>query len=160
MTANLDYSQKRVLQLTNDAFFFLLNGEEPLDENNLEEAQRISCVFPQGFLIEESWKYIKQSGLVECTIIPYLKQKEEPIDFEAYENLSKYIQLQIKWLSPSTIKAWWYNKQTNTRELLGEFLIRTNKNGLQYFHTGDQANDFVVGKSSLFYLKRFKRVNA
>lgn len=157
---DLLYSQKRVFQLTNDAFFFLLNGEDPLDEANLKEAQEIFNAFPDGFFIEEDWKYIKQTGLVECTIIPYIKQKEVPVDFEAYENLSKYIQLQIKWLGPSTIKTWWYNKQTNTSELLGEFLIRTNKNGLQYFYTGDQANDFVAGKSSLFYLERFKRVNS
>lgn len=41
----LDYSKKQTLQISNDAFYFLYYGEEPLDEDNLEEANELSTAF-------------------------------------------------------------------------------------------------------------------
>ena len=50
----LDYSQQQTMQISNDAFFYLLEEEEPLDEENLEEAYEILALFPHGFNIEEN----------------------------------------------------------------------------------------------------------
>ena len=47
----LDYSKKQTLQISNDAFCFLYYGEEPLDEDNLEEANEVSEMFSNNFYI-------------------------------------------------------------------------------------------------------------
>ena len=55
----LDRSKTLELQISNDAFFYLLEEEEPLDEANLEEAQEILAMFPNGFVIEDGWKPVR-----------------------------------------------------------------------------------------------------
>lgn len=150
----LDKSQALELQITNDAFFYLLEEEEPLDEANLEETQEILTMFPNGFVIEESWKPVEDSDLIEATFIPYIA---DSADYDEYHGLTKYIQIQIKWLDTTHIRVWWYNSETGTRELQGDFKVYVNEYGLKCFHTGNQDEDFVAGKNSLFYLKHFKK---
>lgn len=150
----LDYSQKQIMQISNDAFFYLLEEEEPLDESNLEEAQEILAMFPNGFYIEEDWKTVEDSDLIECTFVPYV---EDNMDFDEYEELTKYIQLQIKWLDTNRVRMWQYNSETGTRELQGDYQVNINKFGHRYFHTGDQNAEFVAGKMSMFFLKHFKK---
>lgn len=152
----LDYSQQQTMQISNDAFFYLLEEEEPLDEENLEEAYEILALFPHGFNIEENWKAVEDSDLIECTFVPYV---EDDMDFDEYEELTKYLQQQIKWLDANTIRVWRYNLQTGARELRGDFKVYTNKSGHRCFHTGDQDKEFVAGKMSLFFLKHFKKKN-
>lgn len=153
----LDKSQSLELQISNDAFFYLLEDEEPLDEANIEEAQEILEMFPNGFIIEEGWKPVEDSDLIEAIFVPYVKDLD---DYDEYFDLTKYVQLQIKWLSPTQILAWWYNSKTGTRELQGDFEVYTNKYGLKCFHTGNQNEPFTAGKNSLFFLKRFKKKQA
>lgn len=152
----LDYSQRQTMQISNDAFFYLLEEEEPLDEENLEEAYEIFALFPHGFNIEENWKAVEDSDLIECTFVPYV---EDDMDFDEYEELTKYLQQQIKWLDANTIRVWQYNLKTGARELRGDFKVYTNKFGHRCFHTGDQDKEFVAGKMSLFFLKYFKKKN-
>ena len=152
----LDYSQQQTMQISNDAFFYLLEEEEPLDEENLEEAYEILALFPHGFNIEENWKAVEDSDLIECTFVPYV---EDNMDFNEYEEFTKYLQQQIKWLDANTIRVWWYNLQTGARELHGDFKVYTDKSGHRCFHTGDQDKEFVAGKMSLFFLKHFKKKN-
>ena len=61
----LDYSKKQTLQISNDAFCFLYYGEEPLDEDNLEEANEVSEMFSNNFYIEDDWKAVDNSDLIE-----------------------------------------------------------------------------------------------
>ena len=152
----LDYSQQQTMQISNDAFFYLLEEEEPLDEENLEEAYEILALFPYGFNIEENWKAVEDSDLIECTFVPYV---EDDMDFDEYEELTEYLHQQIKWLDANTIRVWWYNLQTGARELRGDFKVYTNEFGHRCFHTGDQDKEFTTGKMSLFFLKHFKKKN-
>lgn len=153
----LDKSQALELQISNDAFFYLLEEEEPLDEANLEEAQEILTMFPNGFIIEDNWKLVEDSDLIEAIFVPYVIDNA---DYDEYFELTKYTQVQIKWLDISRIKAWLYNSETGARESLGNCKIYTNEYGLKCFHTGDQDKDFEAGKNSLFYLKHFQKKQA
>lgn len=153
----LDYSQKRKMQISNDAFFYLLEDEELLDEKNLDEAQKILALFPHGYYIEDNWKAIEGSGLIECTFVPYI---ENDVDFDEHQELTKYIQQQIKWLDANTIRVWWDNSQTGIRKLQGDFKVYTDKRGNRCFHTGNQNQEFVPGKMSLYFLKHFKKRNS
>lgn len=150
----LDYSKAQTMQISNDAFFFITEEEEPLDEENLEEAQEVLSMFPNGFYVEENWKPVEDSDIIEATFIPYVEDED---DWDEYQDLTKYIQMQIKWLDANHIRVWWFNNQTGTRELRGDFKVYTNKYGLKCFHTGNQDEDFVTGKMSLYFLKNFKK---
>lgn len=152
----LDYSKAQTMQISNDAFFFITEEEEPLDEENLEEANEIIGMFPNGFCVEENWKPVEDSDLIEATFIPYVKDEN---DYDEYQDLTKYIQMQIKWLDANHIRAWWYDSQKGTRELYGEFKVYTNQYGHRCFHTGEQDKDFVAGKSSLYFMKHFHKRN-
>ena len=148
----LDYSKKQTLQITNDAFYYLYYGEEPLDEDNLEEAT--AYCFSNNFYIEDDWKIVDNSDLIECTFIPYI---EDRADYDEYEDLTKHIQQQIKWLDANHIRVWWFNNQTGTRELRGDFKVYIDKYGYKCFHTGNQDESFITGKMSLYFLKNFKK---
>lgn len=152
----LDYSKAQTMQISNDAFFFITEEEEPLDGVNLEEAQDVLSMFPNGFYVEENWKPIKNSGLIEATFIPYVKDEDE---WDECQDLTKYLQMQIKWLDANHIRAWWYDCQKGTRELQGDFKVYTNQYGLKYFHTGEQDKGFILGKMSLYFLKHFNKRN-
>lgn len=152
MNFKLDYGKAQTLQVTNDAFFFLLEEEEPLDEENLDEAREILAMFPHGFHIEENWKAVENSDLIEVTFVPYV---EDDMDFDEYEDLTKYIRQQIKWIGQNRIRVWWYNNRTGTRELRGDFDVQVNNYGLRYFQTGD----ITKGKGSMYFLKHYSKRN-
>ena len=151
----LDYSKKQTLQISNDAFYYLYYGEEPLDESNLEEAKEVSEMFSNNFYIEDNWKAVDYSDLIECTFIPYIEDKS---DYDEYCDLTKYIQMQIKWLDTNHVRVWWFNGQTGTKELKGDFKVYANEYGHRCFHTGNQDEEFRTGEMSLYFLKNFKKI--
>lgn len=111
----LDYSKKQVLQLSNDAFFYLKEEEEPLDEDNLDEANEIISMFPKGFHIDEGWKYVEDSDMVEATFIPYI---DDDWQFDEYIDLFNGWQLQVKWADDRTqVEIRYYNP---TKEPFGK----------------------------------------
>ena len=71
MAYKLDPSKAEVRYLSNDAFFWLKDEEDPIDEDNLEEAQEILAMFPNGFVIKDDWKY-DDDDTIEATFIPYV----------------------------------------------------------------------------------------
>lgn len=152
----LDYSKAQTMQISNDAFFFITEEEEPLDEENLEEAQEILSMFPNGFYVEENWKPVEDSDLIEAVFIPYVEDKD---DWDEYQDLTKYLQMQIKWLDTNHIRVWQYNCQKGTRELQGDFEVYTDRYGHKCFYTGEQNQEFVPGKMNLYFLKRFSKRN-
>lgn len=154
MNFRADYSKKQVMQISNDAFYYLYYGEEPLDDENMEEAREITDMFSDGFVIEDDWENVDGTDLIECTFVPYVK---DDVDFDEYYNIIESIQLQIKWLNTDLIRVWWFYEQTGARELKGDFKVYTDEHGNKCFHTGEQNKDFVSGKMSLYFLKHFKK---
>ncbi len=67
----LDNNDAEIIRLSNDAFLYLTQEEEPLDEDNLIEARQLHIDFPLGFEII-SHKYV-DNGEVEVTIVPYIE---------------------------------------------------------------------------------------
>lgn len=77
----LDYEKAEIRQLSSDAFFLLLKNEPPLDEDNIEEADEIKEMFPNGFEIEDSWRYA-EDGCVEAKFIPYIITEDNEVKYE------------------------------------------------------------------------------
>lgn len=147
----LNYSQAQVLQLSNDAFFYLKEEEEPLDEENLEEAQEVLQMFPAGFIIEDDWKPVDGTDMIEAKFVPYTEDND---DYDLCQELAKGTQLQLKWLNQEKTQArvWRSSDYKGTRELYGDFEVKQNNRGLWYFEKGVPRS----GKWSMFFLKHFK----
>lgn len=153
----LDYDKTVILQISNDAFFYITKGESPLDEDNLEEARKIISMFPNGFYMDENYAVIKNSNLVEVTVIPYKENIQHDYDYDEYLNLTTDIQLRIKWLDDNHIKAYMHNIKNDTGELYGEFKVYTNKYGHKCFNTNADGDEFICGKHCLYFLQHFKK---
>lgn len=129
----LDYSKKQVLQLSNDAFFYLKEEDDPLDEDNLDEALEIIGMFPNGFHIDDDWKYVEDSDMVEATFIPYINDEWQ---FDEYIDLFNGWQLQIKWAdnNKAQVEIRYYNP---TKEPFGQQIcdIELNDDGRPYIVT-------------------------
>lgn len=147
---SLDYSRAVPLQLTNDAFFYLYQGEELLDEGNMPEVEEVLDMFPSGFEVEEGWAEIPQTDLISAVFIPYI---EEQVDYDEYDELCKGYELQIKWLESGLIKVWKHNRRAGTRIECGPFEVRTNQWGHRYF----EIPPTVSKQPSVFFLKHFKK---
>lgn len=139
----LDYENAQIVQMSNDAFFYILEDEEPLDEENFSEIHKLSKMFPYGFSVDSNAKFTK-AGMVEAKIIPYVK---DDCDYDEYCDITKYVQIQIKWTGTSKINAWLFNSQKGTRELLGNFETYVNK----------FKNECFKVRGCLFFLKNFKK---
>lgn len=71
--------------MSNDAFHYLAYNEEPLDDDNLDEANEISALFANGFSISE-WSYVEgEDDLIEATLVPYVE------DNIKYDGIMDYI---------------------------------------------------------------------
>lgn len=135
--------KEAVLQLSNDAFFYILSGEQPIDETNLDEANEILDMFPNGFYIK-SWEPIDNSDLIQAVFVT----EDNESEWLRY-NITKYIQIQIKWLDSTHIIQREINSQANTMSEAKEFSVLTNKYGLQYY-----INQF----GSTIFINRFTKL--
>ena len=151
----LDYSKAATLQISNDAFFYIYLGEDPLDDSNLEEADEVLGMFPNGFEIDDSWKTVENSDLIEATFIPYIKDASE---YDMYYEMAKGYFWQIKFVHDNrAVKLWTYRDSTGERIYKGEFTLKRSphKNALINFSTGDWRS----GKGCLVWLKDYIQVN-
>lgn len=83
MQYKLDSTKAQQLQLSNDAFHYLMYGEEPLDDGNLDEANEITEMFPFGFSIGD-WEYVEgEYDLIEATFTPYV---EDDVKYDGWMN--------------------------------------------------------------------------
>lgn len=135
--------KETVLQLSNDAFFYILSGEQPIDETNLNEANEILDMFPNGFYIK-SWEPIDNSDLIQAIFV----MEDDESEWLCY-NITKYIQIQIKWLDSTHILQREINSQADTMSETKEFSVLTNKYGLQYY-----INQF----GSILFINRFTKL--
>lgn len=83
----LDVNNPVTIRLSNDAYYYFFEGEDPLDENSLDEIAEISAMFEFGFEPDENKlpKINTSNGTVEVTIIPYiedLKQEQNTLEFD------------------------------------------------------------------------------
>lgn len=147
-----DYKNKKVFQLSNDAFFYLYSEEAPLDEANLEEAEEIQAMFPNGYEILDGWSYVDED-LIQATFIPYIETKESSFDYDEYWEGSKAYVVQIKWLNATRVKACIFNPISGALREVGELEVLTNNNGKKFIQLPNASN--IPGYTNVFYLDKF-----
>lgn len=67
----LDKSKSVTVNMTNDAYNYILYDDSMIDESNMEEVEKYESMFPNGFEI----KFIRESensDLIEVEITPYI----------------------------------------------------------------------------------------
>ena len=134
----LDPSKKRSFQISNDAFFYIRDGEEPLDELNKEEALEVLEMFPYGFELGEDWEYIEGTDLVQVNFTPY---KNGP---DGFYRLSRVWYFQYEWLVPyEVVKIWFYNTETEEVCKQEELEVLYSDTGEPYVMTSDLCRFYL-----------------
>jgi|WetSurMetagenome_2_1015567.scaffolds.fasta_scaffold12292_12 hypothetical protein len=84
------------LQISNDAYYFLKNGEEPLDDLNLQEGLDIKKLYLKGYIISRV-EFAQDDDLVEIDI-----DEKHEIDITFYptwdysDNFNNIIEMRYK----------------------------------------------------------------
>lgn len=146
MKVELDINNKVQLQLSCDAFYLLYCGDEPLDDNNIEEADEIAAMFPYGFFIEDYDFVENDKSLIEAIFIPY-----RPSTFlaDSYIQLTTSAKLEVRKLSDTELEYRLYDiDRGELQDIWARNIvpIEVNKYGRQFFTTRG---------GSIFYLKEF-----
>lgn len=170
-------------QLSNDAFYYLKNGEEPLVDEALDEALVIEALYPDGFTILD-FKPLGDTGYIEARIGPKIiapiktlqptvgpttqrpqdisynieaveRNRKEYADSDEVQMLSKICRLEIVWLNTehTQLKAYWNRLDLGQRTVFGEFPVELTPKGLKYFQKTNSNGTFCR-----FYLKFFNKV--
>ena len=166
-------------QLSNDAFYYLKDGEEPLVDEALDEALVVEALYPDGFTILD-FKPLGDTGYIEARIGPKIiapksapkpvirqvsnpgyntevveRNRKEYADSDEVQMLSKVCRLDIVWLNPghTMLRAYWNRLDLGQRVVYGDFPLETTPKGLKYFQKTNPNGTF-----SRFYLKHFNKV--
>lgn len=144
----LDHDNAEMLRLSNDAFFFLYCGEEPLDDLCEEEIAAVMAKYPDGYQIGE-WEYTDTPGIVEALFTPYVMPKiDGNFDLYMYENpKDKDIETRMKYLpGRAYVMIWKHIYSTNS-----DVLIERRAQIIYGKH-----GPFTVGRNKYVYdLKKF-----
>ena len=170
-------------QLSNDAFYYLKDGEEPLVDEALDEALVVEALYPDGFTILD-FKPLGNTGYIEARIGPKvvmpakaLRPAIEPVaqkcqdfgynietiernlkeyaDSDEVQMLSKVCRLEIVWLDirHTQLRAYWNRLDLGQRTVFGEFPVELTSKGLKYFQKTNPNGTFCR-----FYLNHFNKV--
>lgn len=167
-------------QLSNDAFYYLKDGEEPLVDEALDEALAIEAMYPEGLAILD-YKLLGDTGYIEARIGPkaallgsrkpklivqrpqnlgynlsaVTRNSQEYADSDETSMLSKVCRLEIVWLNTehTQLRAYWHRLDLGQRTVYGDFPIKLATSGLKYFQKTNANGTF-----NRFYLKHFNKV--
>ena len=166
-------------QLSNDAFYYLKDGEEPLVDEALDEALVVEALYPDGFTILD-FKPLGNTGYIEARIGPKIivskpaprpvvsrrqdfgynteaveHNRREYADSDEVQMLSKICRLDIVWLNAghTMLRAYWNRLDLGKRVVYGDFPLEVTPKGLKYFQKTNPNGTF-----SRFYLKHFNKV--
>ena len=96
MNYKLEKKNAITLQICNDSFWYLYQEEEMIDEDNMEEAQEVMNMFPNGFIIKDDFKVVDdEPDLIECTFVPYIQDIDIVWDGEYVAYNSKGIRSNV-----------------------------------------------------------------
>ena len=130
-----------IVLISNDAFYYLSEGEEPLDEVNLAEALHYRALFPQGFVIKR---------LDTPAPVGKVYAEINPADSDSWYDLEEKTpalrRLRLKRVGDSIVHVWLFDTRTGERIDYGIVEIERDKKG----------EPFQYRKGSRHYLSRFE----
>ena len=152
----LDPSKAETRFLSNDAFFWLKDEEEPLDESNLEEAEEIMQMFPNGFVIDDNWDYEKdEPDTIRATFIPYVQDNCNEWDGETRDAKENSFSFRFKVLAYNKCYARWSNDTTGKVIFEGECEVKYYASN-PWAYTPNKSSIPLWGQKCIYFTnKRF-----
>lgn len=142
----LDDKGAEIMRLSNDAFLYLTQEEEPLDEDNLLEAQQLYEEFPLGFEITD-YRYA-DSGEVIVKIVPYIEAPviTKPKVIKAKRGQVKTISIKESNISQEELTKdffkTWFDKIYSRQKKLSQDDISWLENARDFFEA-NKMNDYA-----------------
>ena len=142
----LDNKGAEIMRLSNDAFLYLTQEEEPLDEDNLLEAQQLYEEFPLGFEITD-YRYA-DNGEVIVKIVPYIEAPVivKPKVVKAKRGQVKTISIKESNISQEELTKdffkTWFDKIYSRQKKLSQDDISWLENARDFFEA-NKMNDYA-----------------
>lgn len=142
----LDNKGAEIMRLSNDAFLYLTQEEEPLDEDNLLEAQQLYEEFPLGFEITD-YRYA-DNGEVIVKIVPYIEAPiiVKPKVIKAKRGQVKTISIKESNISQEELTKdffkTWFDKIYSRQKKLSQDDISWLENARDFFEA-NKMNDYA-----------------
>lgn len=118
---------RRTLTLTSDAYWLITANEEPLDEANREEADRLFSEYPEGFELKDMCP-VKGTDLVKVTLVTFDTWKPD-----AYMQLTDKCRMEIKCTGDTSLQYRWTIEGTAGKVFDAD--ITVNGQGKKEFRT-------------------------
>lgn len=126
----LDAENIYTLKLSSDAYYYITQGEDMLDDANLKEVEELTKRFPFGFEpVIDSFEADEQTGIISINVMPYILNEA----FDMFWQATKYFQYRALWVDDMHIKVWRYNSKLNTSDEVGILPIKINAYNKKYF---------------------------
>jgi hypothetical protein len=142
----LDNKGAEIMRLSNDAFLYLTQEEEPLDEDNLLEARQLYEEFPLGFEITD-YRYT-DNGEVIVKIVPYIEAPVivKPKVIKAKRGQVKTISIKESNMSQEELTKdffkTWFDKTYSRQKKLSQDDISWLENARDFFEA-NKMNDYA-----------------
>ena len=134
--------------LTNDAFFWLKDEEEPIDEANLEEAYELLELYPNGFKLLDNFTY-EDDDTIKCILVPYIEVPDE--DWDGEVSLVNQAPIKFKRVGLTGIKYLWLNENTHKVIAEGETELSFTAANKPYFITKCGSQIHLWGKNVFYF---------
>lgn len=89
--------------ISNDAYFLLAKGEEPMDDLAYSEVEKLKAEAPANFSLGEP-TFI-ENGLVKVDLIPI--RADASFDPDRLSKVTKYCELQVKFVGDNGVEYCW-----------------------------------------------------
>lgn len=155
MSLDLDYKNKRILQLSSVAFNYIYFDEAPEDGTVLKEVDDLNDAFELGFYIVE-YDYLPDSfdQIVQIVLIPYVESGFNPNMIITMFNGWSY-ECEIN-ETRDMIKYRKVHTKSGPRQVV-ETTLQVNEFGNEFFIVGNDDNipeyKFHAGHNSMFFTK-------
>ena len=158
----LDQNKAEIVRLSNDAFFYLYQDEEPLDDCQAE-IDRILAKFPNGYQIDpDEWEYADEPGIIEALFIPYVEPALDDYDLfvdDPYGTGDKDVEIRLKYHEgKARVKIWTHINSTNTDIIIEQNAKITYGERANYITSKKNSTLYVIDKKGVVrILRRFKK---
>lgn len=151
---SLNIKQAERAIVSNDAFCYFTNDEEPLDGASWDEINALLDAWSDGFELRDPQPAEGRPGYLNVLLVPYV---QDTFHYDAFQWLGSSARLELVHNGDGTVDVWQWSNTAQKRTLLRAAApILTNKHGGQYIETGEPEG-WRHGTGCMWPMKHFQR---